>query len=254
MDKSWKTYGKRLLTWPILIVAIMISISFTESKIDYKTCNQILVDIDEQESNYFITEDDIIDMLTRNGEQFILGTRFEELNLKELETRVRAHPFVHRADVYRDLKGNLMVDVIQCRPLIRILYSEGDKYLSRNKELLPLSSRFTSRVPVVFGKVDKWMVKEFWSEDEGVRFFRFINHISENPFWKAQLAGIEVLDNGYFNLHPQVGKQIIEFGNLENFEEKLNKLSVFYDQILPRKGWNHYDRVNVAYRDQIICE
>jgi cell division protein FtsQ len=55
-------------------------------------------------------------------------------------------------------------------------------------------------------------------------------------------------------MYPQVGKQYIEFGKAEQIEEKFSKLTIFYQKILPFKGWNTYKRVNLKYFNQIVCE
>jgi cell division protein FtsQ len=55
-------------------------------------------------------------------------------------------------------------------------------------------------------------------------------------------------------MFPQVGGQLIEFGKPENLELKFKKLRIFYKEILPEKGWNAYERVNLEYEGQIIAE
>jgi cell division protein FtsQ len=65
---------------------------------------------------------------------------------------------------------------------------------------------------------------------------------------------LEIDKNGDIKMYQQVGNQVIEFGDAEDIEEKFNKISLFYEEIIPSKGWNAYSRVNVKYKDQIICE
>ena len=55
-------------------------------------------------------------------------------------------------------------------------------------------------------------------------------------------------------MFPQVGGQLIEFGKPENLESKFKKLMIFYKEILPKHGWNAYERVNLEYEGQIIAE
>jgi cell division protein FtsQ len=51
-----------------------------------------------------------------------------------------------------------------------------------------------------------------------------------------------------------VGDERIEFGRPEDVEVKLKKLMIFYKEIMPRMGWNKYDRVNLEYEGQIVAE
>ena len=55
-------------------------------------------------------------------------------------------------------------------------------------------------------------------------------------------------------IHPYLSKQKIIFGYPDMLEEKFNKISLFYNKIIPLKGWNIYKSVNVKFKDQIICD
>ena len=37
-------------------------------------------------------------------------------------------------------------------------------------------------------------------------------------------------------------------------EEKFQKISLFYNDIVSAKGWNTYKSVNVKFKNQIICD
>jgi len=81
-----------------------------------------------------------------------------------------------------------------------------------------------------------------------------LQYIDADPFWKAQIAQIELNENNELTLYPQVSKQVIIFGSPEDYEQKFKKLKVFFKQILPQKGWNKYEKVNIKYNNQIVCE
>ena len=36
-------------------------------------------------------------------------------------------------------------------------------------------------------------------------------------------------------------------------EIKFKKLELFYKNILPTKGWNYYESVNLKFKNQIVC-
>jgi len=55
-------------------------------------------------------------------------------------------------------------------------------------------------------------------------------------------------------IFPQVGNERIEFGKPQNIEVKFRKLMIFYKEILPRMGWDKYNRVNLEYEGQIVAE
>jgi cell division protein FtsQ len=78
--------------------------------------------------------------------------------------------------------------------------------------------------------------------------------LHEDAFWQAQIAQLDIAANGEINMIPQVGGQLIEFGQPVEVETKLKKLGIFFTRILPTRGWNRYHRVNVEYQNQIVAE
>ena len=149
-----------------------------------------------------------------------------------------------------------MVNVLLRRPIARVIQFDGpDAYIAEDGAILPVSDKFSSRVLLVGGA----NTKEILSTGNLVNsdydnLFNLVNFIKADKFWTAQIAQVEFLKNGEVKLLPQVTKQYIEFGDLNMIENKFDRLKIFYKEILPRKGWNTYSRVNVKYRDQIICE
>jgi len=39
-----------------------------------------------------------------------------------------------------------------------------------------------------------------------------------------------------------------------DLEIKFKKLDIFFKEILPLRGWDAYQAVNVQYKDQIVCD
>jgi cell division protein FtsQ len=71
---------------------------------------------------------------------------------------------------------------------------------------------------------------------------------------KAQFTQLDIDTNGDINVVPLVGNHIIEFGEPTNIENRLNRLKIFYNQILPVKGWDGFSSVSVKYDGQIVCK
>jgi cell division protein FtsQ len=90
--------------------------------------------------------------------------------------------------------------------------------------------------------------------EETLNLMDVLEFIYKDEFWKAQITEIEIQRNGDLILYTQVSRQYVEFGKPEIVENKFARLKIFYKDILPRKGWNVYERVNLKFKDQIICE
>lgn len=249
----------RLKKWvkiALFSFSMLAIVALAEKRRSSKVCQRILIDIDNRYENYFVNEKDVQMLVTNAGSDNVIGKRYLELDLKELEHRIEANKYVRSAEVYRDVKGNLLVYAEQNRPLARLLRQDApDAYISDAGEILPVSDTYTARVMLISGPYTEKLIRDKISEDENnQQIFTLIDFISQDDFWKSQIAGMDIDKDGGITMYPQVGKQRIEFGKAENIPDKFDKLSVFYDQILPRKGWNFYNRVNLEYQDQIVCD
>ncbi len=217
---------------------------------------QVIVTISNEFNNFFISEREVTSLLTRGGEERIEGSTPDELDLPALEARLKAHSFVKDAQVYRDLSGNIHADVRQNRPIARLVHPNTrlDSYLDADGHKLPLSTLFTARVVPVSRQNGAPLAASFFQDSTGQRYLELLRYIDEKPFWRAQIAEVFIATNGKVSFTQQVGDQRVEFGFPENISEKFAKLMVFYRQIPPALGWDTYHRVNVEFKDQIICE
>ncbi len=239
----------------LAVAAISLLLALVEKKQSSKICDKIEITIDAEAGNHFISEADILDLLTLGGSESIIGKMKAELDLKKIENRLVKNPFIQEAEVYSMHSGKLKVKVKQTNPLARIIFPNGQQnYLDENGNLLPLSKRYTTRVPIIFSRISKENLSTEENKNTHLKdFLQLLIFIKNNKFWNAQIAEIELKRNYTINMFPQITRQQIEFGTPQNFEEKLRMLHIFYKQILPNKGWNTYTKVSVKYHNQIIC-
>lgn len=178
-----------------------------------------------------------------------------ELNFNKIEKKVENHPFVKNSEVFADLKGNVWIEIDQYKPMARIVRPmAADGYISSEGIILPTSPKYTTRVLTLEGAYAERLLQEEDLTEKHSDILDLIRFIESDEFWKAQITGLEITKKGDIKLFQQVGKQVIEFGDAQDIEEKFKKIMLFYDEILPAKGWNTYSRVSVKYKDQIICE
>lgn len=251
MRQIWKT-GK-IGFFMILITG---SIGFVEKKNYEKTCISIEVNIRNQYENYFISESDVIDIVTDGGDRRIIGEPIATLNLKKIETDLYQNKFIRNAEVYKDLTGRLMINIDQSRPIARLMSDRGsDRYISNQGEVLPLSKHYTARVLLIDGAyANNTKLSDLNANQHDKNILELLKYIEKDKFWKAQIAQLNIDKSGNIKMYSQVSRQVVEFGKAEEIEEKFKKLKIFYKEILPAKGWNHYNTVNVKYKNQIVCE
>lgn len=239
-----------------MVVIVVGLIAFTERMKGDVSVGNIQIRIDNIHGNHFLDENDIIDLMQWNHEK-VRGASVSKIDFKQIEKRIKKDPFIKDAQMYSDLKGNLMVNIELRRPIARIVRNDGpDAYVAEDGTIMPVSEKFTSRVVLVSGSFVRQLLQNenVYVHEQGNQIMEMISMVRDDEFWKAQIAQINIDNNGKVNLLPQVGDENIEFGMAENLEVKFRKLRIFYKEILPRVGWNKYSRINLEYEGQIVAE
>ncbi len=240
----------------IAVVVLFGIIAFTERMQGTVSVKEVVIKIENIENNHFIDEDDVMDLMQVSDEN-LRGANVNQLNLKEIESRIKRDAFVKDAELYSDIKGNLVVKVVLRRPIARIVRSYGPSvYVAEDGTIMPVSEKYSTRTLLISGTHANQIMHEenILNSEGGIELFYMINHINQDEFWKAQIAQVDMASINKITLYPQIGGQLIEFGKLENIDVKFLKLKVFYKEILPQKGWNTYERVNLEYDGQIVTE
>ena len=238
-----------------VIVGLSFLIAFTERKQGGEMCRDVVVQIENIHENHFLDEADIMQLVEGSG-QPIKGIGISRIKLKEIERKLKFDKHILDAELFGDLKGNLIVKVELRRPIARIVQNDApDAYIAEDGVIMPVSEKYTSRVLLISGAVKHLLESEdLNTTEEGKQLLQMIEYINADRFWKAQVAQLDIEKNGKINMYPQVTGQLVEFGKPENWEVKFNKLMIFYKEILPTRGWARYERVNLEYEGQVIAE
>ncbi|MFC2123637.1 cell division protein FtsQ/DivIB [Bacteroidota bacterium] len=254
--KLKKIHIKREIKIVVLTVLAFSAIALTEKKEDQRTCNAIHIDIDNIEGNHYLDNNDIYQLMTSDESDFVLGSFYNRIDLRTIEDRIAENKYINSAEVHTDYRGNLNLKITLRIPIARIvLNGTTDMYLDQSGNLFPVSDRYTSRVLLISGNQTEVLAKEGFDGSKVNRdLLKLIQFIHASEFWYAQISQCDINSKGEITMYPMVTKQSIEFGKPENIEKKFQKLEIFYKRILPGKGWNFYSRVNIQYKDQIICE
>jgi len=253
---KWKLNIKKEVKATVALVGVSFLIAFSEREMAQSVCKDIVIDIDNVQENHFLDEADVLKLVESAG-LGIRGVSLNKIDLKQIEDRIKSDRHIQDAELFGDLKGNLIVNVKLRRPVARIIQSDApDAYISEEGVIMPVSEKYTSRVMLVSGPFVKQLLEseDLNTTEAGKQLMEMIAFVNEDEFWKAQVAQLDIDHNGEITILPQMTGQRIEFGKPENMEEKFRKLMIFYKEILPQRGWTKYERVNLEFEGQIIAE
>ena len=240
----------------VALTMVFFLIAFSERKQGGAVCNDVIIEIENGHENHFLDETDVMRLVETSG-QPVKGIGIDRINMRAIEKKLLYDRHIRDAELFGDLKGNLVVNVMLRRPIARIVQEDApDAYIAEDGVVMGVSEKYTSRVLLVSGPFAKKLVEseDLTKTEEGQSVLEMIRYVNSNSFWKAQVAQLDINSNGKITLYPQVTGQLVEFGKATDLETKFKKLMIFYKEILPQRGWTKYERVNLEYEGQIIAE
>ena len=256
-----------VVLWIIGLSGLMASLAFVTNKEKNVIAENMLVSVNNTEVNTFIDEEDVKDFFIERKDS-IINTSIKNINVNSLEKALNSHPAIENADISVDVNGDVNINVTQRTPLVRVMNMDGESYYIDDKsKLMPLNDKYTARVIIATGYI---------FEPYASRYQFLVNNISKNKLFSK----VSVLDDIYnisvfiakdsvlaslihqinvttdkeLELYPSIGNHKIIFGEAIDFEEKFNKLKLFYTEGLNKTdGWKKYSTINIKYKNQVVC-
>ncbi len=261
MKKTFK-----IILWIIIIAGIIVVGGFINIEKKKTICKKFEVNINYDNSYPLITVDDIKDKVYKLYDS-VVGKRLVDIDIEKIESIVNQVKYVAKGDVYTTLRGNLEINIIQRKPIVRIINRKNQSfYIDQTGVLFPLGKEYSARVIIANGNIKeslndttKLYCFEEFSELNILnlstlqKIYLLATYIDRDDFLKAQIEQIYVNKSSEFELIPKVGRHVIIFGDIDNMEKKFNKLLVFYKEGLNKTGWDKYKVINLKYDNQVVC-
>src|SRR5688572_9522417 len=128
---------KREIKIAAALAVVVLFIAFTERRRGDVAINDISIKIENTNENHFLEEADIMKLMQLNPDN-LKGAEMNEVDLKVIEKKVKEEPFIQDAQLYSDLKGNVVINVELRRPVARIVRNDGsDGYIADDGTVMP---------------------------------------------------------------------------------------------------------------------
>ena len=252
----------QILVWVVALTAIIVALGFVNVSREQMVFTKPIITIDYETENRFINENDVLSQILsiENSEDLYLN----QFNVNHLEEKLTNNNSINDVQVYKTIDGQLVINVKQRRPIVRIFSKNESYYIDEDGNLMPLSSKYTARLPVVSGNLNEPLGKRYQFNYNNLNdtltaktllddIYKIASYIDKSEFWKAQIEQIDVNKVYEFELVPKVGNHKIVLGGVDNLESKFEKLMIFYKKGLSKTGWNEYSVINLKYKNQVVC-
>jgi len=241
----WCLVGAGVLT--LLVAAIQ--------KEDAQKCAGINIVIKGVSNNFFVDKNDILNELNQYIDGSPEGQPMSFFNLKSLESDLQKNIWVKQSQLFFDNNRVLQIIVNEREPAARVFTTAGTTfYIDSSITMLPLSEKFSARLPVFTGfPSDKSVLTK---KDSALlrNVYNISIAIQKDSFIMALIEQVDITPQRMFEMVPKIGDGVIAFGDGNDIDKKFSKLKLFYEQVMPRSGWGHYSSIDVQYAGQVVAK
>jgi len=177
--------------------------------------------------------------------QWITTRKRKDLNLNELESRLRASDKIESVNVSLLNNGVLSIDVVPMTPVARIFDTRTSYYINAGGKRISADPRYHVDVPVVIGN--------FSDERPATRLLPMLDLIASRPELDALVSTVKQAHNGDIIIIPTIRGHVVNFGDTSDVVNKFDRLREFYRQVMPVRGWETYDTISVKWRGQVVA-
>ena len=174
---------KKILTVTLCVAlagyVVLAMTAFNHPKEAYPLCTKVVINIEDESTNGFLSAAEIRRILERNR-LYPFKKRMKDVNPRDIEDKLKDSPFVKTAQCYKAKDGCVSISITQRLPIIRVKNVAGeDYYLDDHGGIMP-NSNYTSDLIIATGYISKWYARNYLS------FLAM--QIMGDDFWRNQVV------------------------------------------------------------------
>lgn len=238
---------KRLIQYSILLVlaiGLATGILWARGKSHDELCTSVVVEVVNADSTSFVTPKGVLNDLKSQGVKLV-GKRMGDINASDLEEVLRQSPYLENADIVKCQDGRVLIRVSQLVPVLRVFDGTESYYVNRAGKRMMATPNYHCDVPVVQG--------HFSRAYPVTRILPLVDYVEKDSLLRSLVTMYCVRDTNNIIIVPNISGHVVNIGNAQGFENKFAKLRLFYDQVMPKRGWNTYDTISVKWSHQVVA-
>jgi len=241
--------------WIAMGAGVIVLLVAAINKEEKQKCTGLNITIKGVSNNFFVDKTDVINALNQYIDGSPVGQPVSFFNLKSLEVDLKKDIWVKKVQLFFDNNSVLQVIVTEREPVARVFSSSGTTfYIDSSIAMLPLSDKFSARLPVFTNfPSDKAVLSK---KDSAL--LRDVYHISmalqKDSFAMALVEQVDITTHRTFEMIPKIGNSVIAFGDATDIDKKLTRLKLFYQEVMTKCGWNYYSAISVQYAGQVVAK
>lgn len=241
--------------WILVGAGTIVLLVAAIQKKDARHCKAVEINITGASNNFFIDKSDVQKTISQYGGKNAVGRPIDNFNLVGIESALKKDVWIRNAQLYFDNNDVLQVSVEEREPIARVFTPGGRTfYIDDSNTMLPLSDKFSARLPVFTGFPSDALVLRKADSSLLNDVKNLSMEIQKDSFLMAMIDQVDITAERSFEMIPKIGNQVIVFGDASDAEKKFQKLRLFYRKVMPNAGWGKYSIINLQYKNQVVAK
>ncbi len=232
-----------ILLMGYLVVALITSGSMSATA-TAPTGSPVRIFIEGEDTASFVTHREVAMLI----QDYFAATRIVPADVPsyDIEETLNGVDNIESARCTRRSNDRLWVEVVPMRPVARIFDNTGSYYINRDGKRLTASLRYRSDVPFITGRLE--------GRHSAARLMPLLDYIEHSESRRQLITAITLDADGDVILIPAFRGHVSKFGAPDvDIENKFDRLTTMYRDIMPAKGWDYYDTLTVKFRGQVVA-
>mgnify|MGYP004082748257 CR=1 FL=1 len=223
-----------------IFIIFVFLVFFSQRRNSQKEILRININLKDEEPKFLDSQ--MVNKLLIQSEDTTFFLKKDMVDLKELEDILLSNPMIANADIFKTPQGILNVKLEERKPIIRIVNNHKEFYIDNSGHKVPLSKKYSARVPIFYGKPDENLMD----------LVKFIKLIKSDSLLRVEMIDIRCSNNGYVLGLRSFPFKVI-WGNITKYEQKIKKLKYLYNY-LENNDFLKIKEVNLTFDKQIVLD
>ena len=174
---------------------------------------------------------------------------------------VASIPWVINSDANLTLDEMLIVNLVECQPIIRVYNKEGRSvYLDEEGRIFPIGNDYTPRLLIGSGNLKFNAVtdrsaavfdKEYANGDLA-KIFKVMKSVLNNSYSKCCVKQVYYDGRNYELVMNNVDLRVV-LGDDQDVDEKLVNMEHFFERMQGSPDLKNYNKINFNFVNQVVC-
>lgn len=228
----------------LLVLYVLVACLWANFRADSELCEGLEGDkvyVDDELHTGFVTADELTgELKPLLGD--LTSRKLSEIGLDSLRSYLCGLDKIETAEVMRLNNNRLRVRVVPMVPVARVWPPKGRSYyVNREGKKILATARYHLDVPQISGTCPP------------SKLLPLLDYLSAHEDAGRLITMISASDSTDVILVPAIRGHVINLGDCSDIDDKFRRLKRFYSEVLPVKGWEHYDTISLKWDRQVVA-